>query len=159
MNFLLTLVSKKRAAEFRKRISEQIIPKARLAEKELSDFQIQHQAASAAWMEDVLAVPNFDYGKNVLSIKESLQNKVKKYFPKATGFFDSFVEENKNTFNFIAEIEQARKTGVMSDWDFHIGVSILEKIIQNILEKERLIKFLTNFLRGQQVPALPMKNL
>jgi len=144
---------KKKAAEFYRRIREEILPKARQAEKELAEFQAQHQTASAAWINDVIKATDSVQGGRTLNVQERLQYRVNKHFPNAKGFFDSFVQENQNTFNFIADIEQTGKTGIMSDWDYRIGLSILERNYSNkqntgIFNKKKFDKIFNQFLKN-----------
>ena len=152
---------KTKAKEFRTRIND-VIAKRRVVEKELSDFQTVHLDASDNWASDfqptsfygppksssewLNAVFVKDIPKNVdattVPIKQLFENKANRYFPKAKSFIDSFFQENKNTLDFIAEIEQTGKTGLMSEWDFRIGVFILERnyykkfVLNNFQNKE-----------------------
>lgn len=124
---------KKQAANLRKRIREQVVPKAKQAESDLELFRAEHEKASAAWIEDVAntSVTKTVYKAKKVTIREWFRLKSLEHFPKSAGFFEEFAESNKGVFNFIAEIEEQTKTGVMSQWDYRIGLSILERTYAN----------------------------
>ena len=120
---------KLQAANYRKRIREQILPKAKQAESELEAFRAQHLKSSSAWIDDVI---NPSQTKNVykarkVTFREFLRLKSLEHFPNSVGFFEEFAESNRGVFNFVADIEEQAKTGVMSQWDYRIGLSILER--------------------------------
>jgi len=124
---------KKQAANLRKRIREQVVPKVKEAESDLEIFRAEHEKASAAWIKDVAntGVTKTVYKAKKVNIREWLRLKSLEHFPKSVGFFEEFAESNKGVFNFIAEIEEQAKTGVMSQWDYRIGLSILERTYAN----------------------------
>ena len=117
------------AANFRKRIREQVFPKVKQAESDLEVFRAEHEKASIAWMKDVInpGQTKTVYKAKKVNIREWLRLKSLEHFPKSVGFFEEFAESNKGVFNFIAEIEEQAKTGVMSQWDYRIGLSVLER--------------------------------
>jgi len=120
---------KAQAANFRKRIREQVFPKVKQAESDLEVFRVEHEKASTAWIKDVINTGKTKtvYKAKKVNIREWLRLKSLEHFPKSVGFFEEFAESNKGVFNFIGEIEQQGKTGVMSQWDYRIGLSVLER--------------------------------
>jgi hypothetical protein len=163
---------KTKAKEFRTRIND-VIAKRRVVEKELSDFQTVHLNASDKWASDFqptsfygppksssewfAAVFKNDIPRNVdvstVPMKQLFENKANRYFPKAKSFINSFFEENKNTLNFIAEIEETGKTGLMSEWDFRIGISIIErnyskKSVSDIFQNKEIENIYSRFFNN-----------
>lgn len=152
---------KTQAANFRKRIREQVLPKVKQAESDLEAFRAEHEKASAAWIKDVINTGETKtvYKARKVNIREWLRLKSLEHFPKSVGFFEEFAESNKGVFNFIAEIEQQAKTGVMSQWDYRIGLSILERTYANkygtgIFESKTFDKIFEQFLNSPVAPTV-----
>lgn len=152
---------KTQAANFRKRIREQVLPKVKQAESDLEVFRAEHEKASAAWIKDVINTGETKtvYKAKKVNIREWLRLKSLEHFPKSVGFFEEFAESNKGVFNFIAEIEQQAKTGVMSQWDYRIGLSILERTYANkygtgIFESKTFDKIFEQFLNSPVAPTV-----
>lgn len=118
---------KQKAANFRKRIREQVVPKARKAEQELDEFLAMHEKASLDFVKEIIDRSTRIKDVKNFSVEAYLRQQVGKYFPNAAGFFDSFVLANKGTFDFLEDIATNSKRGVMSDFDFRIGLAVLQK--------------------------------
>ena len=152
---------KKQAANFRKRIKEQVFPKVKQAESDLEVFRVEHEKASAAWIKDVINTGETKtvYKAKKVNIREWLRLKSLEHFPKSVGFFEEFAESNKGVFNFVAEIEQQTKTGVMSQWDYRIGLSILERTYASkygtgIFESKTFDTIFEQFLNSPVTPTV-----
>ena len=128
---------KNRAEKFRERIKNNIAPKAAAAQKDLDEFDIVHQEAIIGWTNDVLqalnprvsprqrTVPGYSIDGPL--IEGYLRAKVRQHFPAQIGFYEEFVQENKTAFDFLASLAVADKTGPMTDFDFRIGIAMLQK--------------------------------
>ena len=135
VNYLKT--QKSRAEKFRERIKNSIVPKAAAAQKDLDEFNTVHEEAIIKWTDDVLqalnprvsprqrVVPGYNIDGPL--IEGYLRTKVKQHFPTQIGFYEEFVQENKTAFDFLANLAVTDKTGPMSDFDFRIGVAMLQK--------------------------------
>ena len=152
---------KAQAANFRKRIREQVFPKVKQAESDLEVFRVEHEKASTAWIKDVINTGETKtvYKAKKVNIREWLRLKSLEHFPKSVGFFEEFAESNKGVFNFIGEIEQQGKTGVMSQWDYRIGLSILERTYAKksgtgIFESTTFDKIFEQFLNSPVTPTV-----
>lgn len=128
---------KSRAEKFRERIKNSIAPKAAAAQKDLDEFDLIHQEAIIGWTDDVLQAlnPRISPRQRVVPgyfidgplIEGYLRAKVRQHFPAQIGFYEEFVQENKTAFDFLASLAVADKTGPMTDFDFRIGVAMLQK--------------------------------
>ena len=152
---------KTQAANFRKRIREQVFPKVKQAESDLEVFRVEHEKASTAWIKDVINTGETKtvYKAKKVNIREWLRLKSLEHFPKSVGFFEEFAESNKGVFNFIGEIEQQAKTGVMSQWDYRIGLSILERTYAKksgtgIFESKTFDTIFEQFLNSPVTPTV-----
>ena len=128
---------KSRAEKFRERIKNNIAPKAAAAQKDLDEFNIIHEEAIIGWKNDVLFAlnPNISPGSRTIPgyvidgplIEGYLRAKVREHFPTQIGFYEDFVQENKTAFDFLASLAVNDKTGPMTDFDFRIGIAMLQK--------------------------------
>jgi len=128
---------KSRAEKFRERIKNNIAPKAAAAQKDLDEFNLIHEEAIIGWKNDVLfalnpfvsprerTVPG--YAIDGPLIEGYLRAKVREHFPAQMGFYEDFVQENKTAFDFLASLAVNDKTGPMTDFDFRIGIAMLQK--------------------------------
>ncbi len=128
---------KSRAEKFRERIKNSIAPKAAAAQKDLDEFDLIHQEAIIGWTNDVLQALNPSVSPRQRTvpgyyidgplIEGYLRAKVRQHFPAQIGFYEEFVQENKTAFDFLASLAVADKTGPMTDFDFRIGIAMLQK--------------------------------
>ena len=129
---------KSRAEKFRERIKNNIAPKAAAAQKDLDEFNAIHEEAIIGWTNDVLFALSPSVSPRQRSIifgdvidgpliEGYLRAKVREHFPAQIGFYEEFVQENKTAFDFLASLAVNDKTGPMTDFDFRIGVAMLQK--------------------------------
>ena len=129
---------KSRAEKFRERIKNNIAPKAAAAQKDLDEFNAIHEEAIIGWTNDVLLALSPSVSPRQRSIilgdvidgpliEGYLRAKVREHFPAQIGFYEEFVQENKTAFDFLASLAVNDKTGPMTDFDFRIGVAMLQK--------------------------------
>lgn len=129
---------KSRAEKFRERIRNNIAPKAAAAQKDLDEFNAIHEEAIIGWTNDVLLALSPSVSprqRNIILgdvidgplIEGYLRAKVREHFPAQIGFYEEFVQENKTAFDFLASLAVNDKTGAMTDFDFRIGVAMLQK--------------------------------